>query len=194
MKVRLKGDWKLAKQLLAHAPQEIQEALKKSLKQEAHHFEAAVKRKIQAGPPPPLKNGKRFGKGGGKGGSKPLNATGDLLGSVTVVESGDGKRMFIGIPRSAKGHGGQVVRLAETHEFGKTIVIRLTEKMRRFLFGVLFKGRPSTGKGTSSKGFIIVRIPARPFVRPAFAEQAPGAGERFLKRLAKNLGGRYGTA
>jgi len=201
--VKFTGDWVLARKLLRAGPAAVEKAMVEALHGEALHFEKAIKKTIQGGLGPPLKRGGggrnasgQFVKSGRAGGSKPLIATGDLLGSITVVTAQGGRAAFIGIPRSATAHGGRVVRLAEIHEFGRTIVIRLTEKMRRFLFAVLFKDSPRGGSGSGAvkRGFIIVHIPARPFIRPTFAREAPGAQERFVKRVARALGKDYGTA
>lgn len=194
------GEWKEAQELLKAGPERINKALKKAIAQEGLHFTKLIKQNIQKGLDPPLKSAGggrdksgRFLKTGRKGGSKPLIATGDLLGSITSITSDNGLSAFVGIPRAARGHQGQVVRLAAIHEFGATIVVKITEKMRRFLFGVLFKDKKP--KGTPNKrGFLIIHIPARPFVRPAFEEGAKGAAERFIGRLAKLLGGKYGGA
>lgn len=186
MSVSRTGNWVMAKKILASAPADVQTAIKQAVYQEGHHFERLVKKAIGRGPPPPLAGGKRKGSGPGKGGSKPLNASGEMKGSVTVLPTTPALEVFIGIPRaSARG-----VRLAEIHEFGKTIVMDMTPKMRKFFFGVLFKGEQRKGGGGTGKGFIVIHIPARPFIRPAFAEGAVGSQERFEARLIKLLSGK----
>ena len=111
--------------------------------------------------------------------------TGALLNSVTNIVKDD--EAFVGVLRKA----GKGADIAAVHEFGATILIRVTDKMRGFLFGVLFAGQPrkeSSGKGGSSGGIIVVRIPARPFIRPTYAKWGPTSGERFLKNLSTLLG------
>jgi phage gpG-like protein len=184
MNIKLVGDWKLAAKILNAAPGDIEKAIEQAVRLEALVLEGAIKRNIQRGPPPPLSPLTRKTRKGAKGGSKPLNATGGLLGAVTVVQKGD--EAFIGIPRSAGKYN-----LAVTHEQGRTIVLNMTDKMRRFLFGVLFKGSPpKAGPGTR---IIVIRIPARPFVQPAFAAEAPKSQQRFQEHLAKLLGGSLGS-
>ena len=191
MKIELTGDWGKASGILSGAPNEIPKALARALKQEGRHAEGLIKQNIGKGPPPPLAH-KRT-RGTGKGGSKPLNASGDMRGAVTVLETASFE-VFVGIPRNSPKHGGRVCNLAMIHEFGKTIAIRMTPKMRKFLFGVLFKGskRAPGGGSKSGGGIIVVHIPARPFVAPAFAEASVGFGDRMIARVAKEMGGALG--
>jgi hypothetical protein len=42
--------------------------------------------------------------------------------------------------------------------------------------------------GGSGRGVIVVQVPARPFLRPAFERFSEGASRRFLERVAKELG------
>lgn len=137
-------------------------------------------------------------------GTKPLMARGDMRNSVTHVVVHDEKRYtvaFVGLLRQAKGGkpGSEyMVNIGVIQEFGKTIVVRLTPKMIRFL-GVLAK---AAGKGRSSgaakpaagRRFLVIHIPARPFIRPAFALWSKDAGRRFQKRVAILTGGKYGRA
>ena len=192
MSIEKTGDWELAERILASAPREIDRAMAKAVHQEALHFERLVKLRLQSGPPPPLSPWTIAGRksGGGKGGDKPLNASGDMLGSISVVPNTIKEpEKFIGIPRAATGHNGQVMNLADIHEFGRTIVIRVTPKMRRFLFGVLLKNMPAGGggKGGGGKKIMVIRIPARPFIVPAFEEGAKEAQGRFEARMFKLL-------
>lgn len=162
-------------------------AIQKALKQEARGVETLIKTNIQKGPPPPLagtKPGQR-GSGGKFVRTKPLNKSGDLRGAVTILDADGG--FFIGIPRNAKGHGGKTYSLAEIHEKGKTIAIRMTPKMRRFLFGVLFRGKSGGAKGPHGLGIIVIHIPARPFVWPAFVETEKGFADRMAARVATIL-------
>lgn len=190
MKVGLVGDWKKARVLLAGMPAKVQNTLERGLKKEGRMAESLIKTNIQKGPPPPLAG--TFSGARGKGGkfvkTKALNVTGDLRGSVTVLDAGL-LQIFIGIPRNAPKHGGRVCNLAAIHEYGKTITIHMTKKMRRFLFGVLFKDKELTGpKRRNGSGIIVIHIPARPFIRPAFAELKPGFNARMTERVAKAMG------
>lgn len=194
MTIEKTGDWELAERILAATPRELERAIGKAVHQEALHFERLVKLRLQAGPPPPLSPWTVAGRktGSGKGGDKPLNASGDMLGSISVVPNSVGEsEKFIGIPRAATGHGGNVMNLADIHEFGRSITVRFTPKMRRFLFGVLLKNLPAGGGGSSGSGtgkrFLVIRIPARPFIVPAFEEGAKEAQGRFEARMFRLL-------
>jgi hypothetical protein len=64
--------------------------------------------------------------------------------------------------------------------------------MRRYL-AVLFKEAGETsgssgGEGGSNKGVVVTRIPPRPFLRPVFEKFSVGAQQRFLQRIAHQLG------
>ncbi|WP_239014420.1 phage virion morphogenesis protein [Archangium violaceum] len=123
----------------------------------------------------------------GFGGTKALLVRGDLRNSITVIVEGD--EAFIGVPRSARSRNGEsLVELARVHEYGSApIVIPLTPRMRRYLFALLKRaGQEPTG-GTG-RGVVVVQVPARPFLRPAFEKFRQGAGRRFLERVAKHLG------
>ena len=129
---------------------------------------------------------RRLGGPGGKRpklkGTKPLIATGDMRNNIThKVEGG---AAFVGLMKSAKRKDGKgLVDLAAVHEFGKTIVIRITPKMRKFM-AILArevgdkKGAP-TGSG-ATKTFLVIRIKARPFIRPSFEQWSTGTGPAMI--------------
>ena len=107
--------------------------------------------------------------------------------SITVIVQGD--EAFIGVSRSARSKdGASMVDLAKLHEFGgPPVIIPMTPKMRRFLFALLRQaGKEPTGG--SGRGVIVVQVPARPFLRPAFDKFREGASRRFLERVARELG------
>lgn len=110
-----------------------------------------------------------------------------MRNSITVIVEGD--EAFIGVPRSARSRNGEsLVELARVHEYGSApIVIPLTPRMRRYLFALLKRAgqEPTGGTGRS---VVVVQVPARPFLRPAFEKFRQGAGRRFLERVAKHLG------
>lgn len=133
-------------------------------------------------------------------GTKPLIAQGDLRNAITSVVVGSGRETaaFVGVLKQAQGSspgGPEFVNIGNVQEFGKTIVVRMTPKMVRFL-AVLAKAAkaPPTGagKGTGKK-FLVIHIPARPFVRPAFALWAKEAPDRFAKRISILTKGALGT-
>ena len=193
MAVSRTGDWARARRLLTAAPQRLQAAIGTAVRQEAH----ALRNEIVQGltsqspggeplkPPSPLTIAARQLEG--FGGSKALIVRGDLRNSITVIVQGD--EAFIGVSRSARSKdGASMVDLAKLHEFGgPPVIIPMTPKMRRFLFALLRQaGKEPTGG--SGRGVIVVQVPARPFLRPAFDKFREGAGRRFLERVARDLG------
>jgi phage gpG-like protein len=193
MAISRTGDWARARRLLTAAPQRLQAAIGTAVRQEAH----ALRNEIVQGltsqapggeplkPPSPLTIAARQLEG--FGGTKALIVRGDLRNSITVVVQGD--EAFIGVSRSARSKdGASMVDLAKLHEFGgPPVIIPMTPKMRRFLFALLRQaGKEPTGG--SGRGVIVVRVPARPFLRPAFDKFREGASRRFLERVARELG------
>jgi phage gpG-like protein len=193
MAVSRTGDWARARRLLTAAPQRLQAAVSAAVRQEAH----ALRNEIVQGltsqapggetlkPPSPLTIAARQLEG--FGGSKALVVRGDLRNSITVIVQGD--EAFIGVSRSARSRdGASMMDLAKLHEFGgPPVIIPMTPKMRRFLFALLRQaGKEPTGG--SGRGVIVVQVPARPFLRPAFEKFREGASRRFLERVARELG------
>jgi hypothetical protein len=193
MAVSRTGDWARARRLLTAAPQRLQAALGTAVRQEAH----ALRNEIVQGltsqspggealkPPSPLTIAARQLEG--FSGSKALIVRGDLRNSITVFVQGD--EAFVGVSRSARSKdGASMMDLAKLHEFGgPPVIIPMTPKMRRFLFALLRQaGKEPTGG--SGRGVIVVQVPARPFLRPAFDKFREGASRRFLERVVRELG------
>jgi phage gpG-like protein len=193
MAVSRTGDWARARRLLTAAPQRLQAAVSAAVRQEAHALRNDIVQGLTSQapggeplkPPSPLTIAARQLEG--FGGSKALIVRGDLRNSITVVVQGD--EAFIGVSRSARSKdGASMVDLAKLHEFGgPPVIIPMTPKMRRFLFALLRQaGKEPTGG--SGRGVIVVQVPARPFLRPAFDKFREGASRRFLERVARELG------
>jgi phage gpG-like protein len=193
MAVSRTGDWARARRLLTAAPQRLQAAIGTAVRQEAHALRNEIvqglTRQAPGGeplkPPSPLTIAARELEG--FGGTKALIVRGDLRNSITVFVQGD--EAFIGVSRSARSKdGASMVDLAKLHEFGgPPVIIPMTPKMRRFLFALLRQaGKEPTGG--SGRGVIVVQVPARPFLRPAFDKFREGASRRFLERVARDLG------
>ncbi len=62
------------------------------------------------------------------------------------------------------------------------------ERPRRFLFALLRESGQEPSGESGGGGVVVVTIPARPFMRPAFKEFEKGAQARFLGRVAGLLG------
>ncbi len=193
MAVSRTGDWARARRLLTASPQRLQAAIGTAVRQEAHALRNDIVQGLTSQapggeplkPPSPLTIAARQLEG--FGGSKALIVRGDLRNSITVIVQGD--EAFIGVSRSARSKdGASMVDLAKLHEFGgPPVIIPITPKMRRFLFALLRKaGKEPTGGG--GRGVIVVQVPARPFLRPAFDKFREGASRRFLERVARELG------
>jgi hypothetical protein len=192
MAISRTGDWARARRLLTAAPQRLQAAVTTAMRQEAHALRNEIVHGITSQapggtalkPPSPLTLAARQLQG--FGGSKALIVRGDLRNSIVVVVEGD--EAFIGVSRSARTKaGGSMVDIAMQNEFGgPPVIIPMTPKMRRFLFALLRKAGKEPTEG-SGRGVIVVQVPARPFLRPAFDKFRKGASTRFLKRVAKEL-------
>jgi hypothetical protein len=143
-------------------------------------------------------------------GTKALIETGTLMGSVVVRPAGKG-RAFVGVLRTAKSSSGKdLFNIARIQEMGGVVVIRQTARMHRWLMralrrarlGVKIQGRsvrgkyekskwqPSARSGGGASGVIIIRIPARPYIRPVIIRilSNPRAlRERLIRRIARRL-------
>jgi phage gpG-like protein len=193
MAVSRTGDWARARRLLTAGPERLNAAIGTAVRQEAHALRNEIvqglTRQAPGGeplaPPSPLTLAARQLEG--FGGTKSLIVRGDLRNSITVVVDGD--EAFIGVSRSARSKDGAAMTdLAKLNEFGgPPVIIPMTPKMRRFLFALLRQaGKEPTGG--SGRGVIVVQVPARPFLRPAFDKFREGASRRFLERIARELG------
>jgi len=193
MSVRKTGDWALARRILAEGPAKLRRSIGTAMRQEAELLRSEIVDGITSQAPggeafkplSPLTLAAR--KLGGFGGTKALLVRGDLRNSIAAIVRGD--EAFVGVPRKARSKDGRsLVDVAQVQEFGSTpIVIPITPRMRRFLFALLRQAgkEPSGGSG---KGVVVVTIPARPFLRPAFKKFSEGAQRRFLGRVAAQLG------
>jgi hypothetical protein len=200
MPSRKVGDWDAARRAFSNMASRAKEAARKSLLQEGHFLrgkmldglkdQAPGGRQLQ--PLSPLTLAAR--RLAGFRGTKALIRAGDLRNGIAVLERT--ALVFIGVPRTARAKDGSgLVDIAALHEFGsQPFALRITDKMRRYL-GVLFKEagipRRSGGGGGATGGVVIIRIPARPFIRPIFDRFANPADvkKRLEERMAKMLTG-----
>lgn len=199
------GDWDKAEKMLKDADKRAKDAFGKALLQEGQFIRGQMVDGITAQAPggegfKPLSAATLAArKLAGFKGTKALIRHGDLRNSITVIKDGDD--VFIGVPRTARQKNGKgMIDLAKVHEFGAgPFVVTITAKMRRFLFGVLFKKEQDNGgidkpfwllKG-SGKKTISIKIPARPFIRPVWKQHGQPAQlrARLEERMAKILKG-----
>ena len=159
----------------------MQELLERAMHAEAQYAREKLVKGIRDGAP----GGKKFkghaastmitrkfgGRRGAKGTGKPLISSGSLVRGINVRRV-KGEGSFVGILRTQRGaDGANLVNLMQLHEGGKTIAIKVTEQMRRFLMAMFRSGGiagAGAGKGGIVRGVIIVRIPARPVFGPVF--------------------------
>lgn len=193
MSVGRTGDWALARRLLASGPARLKGAIGTALRQEAQLLRKQIVEGITsqapAGTPfqplaPTTLAARRLQ---GFGGTKALLRRGDLRNSITAVVEGD--EAFVGVSRTARNKAGvPLVNVAAVHEFGAgPFVVPITPRMRRFLALVLRRAGVAPHEG-SGRGAVVVRIPARPFLRPVFDAFKVGAQGRFLRRVAQLAG------
>lgn len=193
MAVARTGDWAMARRLLEAGPTRLRAAVSTAMKQEAHELRKRIVRGLTDQAPggtpieplSPLTLAAR--RLSGFKGTKALIVRGDLRNSIAVVLDDD--RAFIGVLRKARSRDGEsLVDVAQTQEFGgPPVVIPITPKMRRFL-AALFEEAGIERHAGSGNGVVVVQVPARPFLRPAFEQFRQGANRRFLERVATELG------
>lgn len=207
IRIQTTGDWQRAAMILRTSPARLRVAMDRAVLAEAHFFRRKVVEGFRTQAPgdrpfrplsPTTLAIRRFR---GFGGSKALIVRGDLRNSITVFHrmTALGAEAWVGIRRNARGRDGQkLVNIAEIHEFGsRPIVIPVTAAMRRFFFAAMnAAGNPGGGGGSGgfARGFLIVQIPARPFMRPVAEKwfDGPDAAARFQARVAANMGGLLG--
>ena len=124
-------------------------------------------------------------------GDKALLRRADLRNAISVTVRG--LAAFVGVPRKTV-HGKNLADIAKMNEFGfGPIVIAITEAMRRFLFALFRELGEGAGGGAggsgSGDGVVVIHIPARPFLLPAFDKWRRGVRERFLRRIGGDLFG-----
>jgi len=197
---KLFGDWAKAAAALEGGSARLARAIERAVLKEAQGLrkEIVLQLRSQEGfkPLSPWTIAKR--KLLNRGGTKALIQRGDLIGGINVVKAGS-DMVFVGIPRSAQDRDGrELVRIGAVHEYGTDpTIIPITPRMRRFLAAVASKLEDNKsfegefvpklrgGKGASA---VVVQIPARPFLRPAFDRWRVGAQRRLYAGIAKNMG------
>jgi hypothetical protein len=198
MATRRTGDWARGRRIFGNLAQTTERAADTAVLQEAHHLRGKMVEGITDQAPggkafkplSPLtlaaRRLRRFR------GTKALMVRGDLRNQITVMRVG--RRVFVGVLKTATGRDGKkLINIANVHEFGYgPIIIKVTPKMRRWL-AVLYKeaGIPRVAGAGSGRGVVVIRIPARPFIRPVYERDAKPADvkarleERTMKILNK---------
>jgi len=126
-------------------------------------------------------------KSGRRGSTKALINNGDLIGSVNAKRQ-QPAWWTVGVHREARStNGASLANIAAIQEQGtRAYKITVTPKMHRFsiflmMQGVLHAPWP-VGK------VLVCKIPARPFLEPAYVEWGEEAEKRFQGRIDTSLG------
>ncbi len=174
LEVTLTGGWESIANVLRSASTGMGRTLRQALKTEGDYLAEKVQATIRGGVPPPLK---------GRSGT-PLYRTHALHDAIKALPQGD--KIFVGVDPASG-----LQRIAAIHEAGATIEMVMTDKQRRYLFGVVFKGQaPQPGTGS---GLLVITIPPRPFLAPTLKREQPGMVLRLLKSIAASFGGQLGN-
>jgi hypothetical protein len=193
MTVQRTGDWGLARNLLRTLPVQLGSAVERALRQEGEYLRREIVEGITKQSPggeqmrPLAKTTVAARLLKGFSGTKALIWKADLRNAIaSIYERGV---VFVGVPRKARGHQGRpTIDIAELNEFGSDpIVVRMTVKMRKFLAALNARAGAPRHEG-SGGGFAVIRIPPRPYLRPAFEKFRQGVDRRFLARVAGLLG------
>jgi len=190
MGVSRTGDWARLRDLMAKLPRELAGAIRKAVHQEAHALRRDLVQGLTdqapAGEPlaPPAELTLAARRLRGFGGTKALMVRGDLRNAISVIVRGE--QVFVGVPRTARGQGGQsLVDVAYVQEHGSDpIVIPITPAMRRFL-AALYREAGKPRRPGSGAGVVVVQVPPRPFLRPVVERFKVGAERRLLDRIAR---------
>jgi hypothetical protein len=132
-------------------------------------------------------------------GTKMLQVTRDLVGSIAVVEM-KGEGGFVGVARSkARKDGKDPVNIALAQEQGFETKVAFSAKQRRYLFAALAaagmaKDPPAGAAKGSGATTVLIRVPPRPFLAPAFEtygkpeDVARSIQARVARSMANALG------
>ncbi len=194
--LQLVGDWSKAKAILSGIEERFKAAGRRAMLQEANMFRAEMVKGLREG----ALGGQAFAalapstlavrRGSGFKGSKPGIERGDMRNAITVKVRDGGDAVFVGILRRAKGRDGQpLVNVAEIFENGKgPIAVPITTKSSRYYHMMARKGGLDLPRRTGAKvAVVIIKIPARPFMRPVFEKfgKPEDVRARFYARMAE---------
>jgi len=202
------GDWAKAERILKQGMRPVRRAVGVAWNREAHFLRKMLWNGIRAQAP----GGKQFKPLApltlairrflGFRGKKALIWHADLIRSIAVIPSGRlGSRnyeVFVGVHRNARDkHGKPSIRIMELNEYGsRPIVVKMTPRMRRFLFAVLRKGQKGSDKpwwllSRHGTGIVVLQIPPRPVFRPTWEMWGPSSGMRVMMIVQLELRGTY---
>lgn len=218
-----KGDWTLAREILA-SESKLKTAINNAVMLEAERAKSQIVKGIKDQAPA----GKKFKplspltlimrQAKGFKGTKALIVTAALMNAIKVIKIAPGI-VSVGIPPGTKTRvgGTSLYAIGRMNEFGATITVRVTKKMRNYLMMMLRKshlkelskrkdGRDSKGRfsaktsmpkgtGAMASGVMVIKIPPRPFIGPVMdvlkANQRV-VNMRIQDSIAKAMKGKLG--
>ena len=191
--VNKQGDWGTFKKVLHTTRNNVSAAIGRAMLQEGH----ALRRAMVTGITRQAPGGEKFRnlsdftlamrRFKNFTGTKALVVHADLRNAIGVVKAGSD--VFVGVPRNARSKDGHdLVDVARIHEYGAgPMTVKLTPAMRR-LFGMVARHSGHNQNALHSrKGTVVITIPARPFVRPAFKVWSAQAQASFTARMTDIL-------
>jgi len=197
----LTGDWAKLGDAFANLSVRFPQAMQAALVEEGEFY----RRKIVEGIRQQAPGGLRFKplspvtlalrKLLGFGGTKALIRTGELRNNVVTVAKQD--EVFVGVLYASRGADGRsLADIGRLHEYGGVVRSAISRARMRLIAQALRKAglKSSGGMGGQHAGLGMVRIPARPFIRPVIEMYGGKRGaERFMARVARKLGGLLGV-
>jgi phage gpG-like protein len=158
---------------------------KKAVEKEANRVAKEVKKSFDRGGPPGVKwkplrpMTLKIYEALGITSHGPLNRSGKLKNSVTVKNTG--KASIIGF--------GSMSKIAAIHEKGAgPYAVPVTEKMRRFFKFLSARTNGEIKPLSSGKGVLIIKIPARPILKPLLKSQKKTVFRNIVTNTLKDMG------
>lgn len=122
--------------------------------------------------------------------SKALIDKGDLLRSIGTTKFGP-TAYFVGVHRMAVSRSGKsLVNIAQVHEFGQTVIQKVTVKQARLFMALFMKGLWKGGAGTVPRvgDTIVVKTPRRAYIGPVYKKLSPGTQARVMRDIMASMG------
>jgi hypothetical protein len=129
----------------------------------------------------------------GFSGTKALIRTSEMRNNIVSIP-GKGW-VFVGIPKTARGEDGRnLAEIGGINEYGGVVRASISKARMRLIAAAMRKTRGRSSGSGGGAGIGMVRIPARPFIRPVIAMYGGRRGaERYMARVARKLGGLLGV-
>jgi len=199
LNIRMTGDWDKANKTLDKVQKQFKDVINGILMREAEVLRGIIITGFEAQAP----GGKPFQplsawtiamrRFRGFGGSKALIYSGEMRKSIVAKNYPSTMTAFVGIlyqTRRSGDDGERMVNIAKVHEFGsKPFVVDVTPAMRRLLAAVAkTTGLIQYTEGRKGVERYLIKIPARPFLRPSYEKWRVGLEDRIQAQLKRGLG------